>query len=119
MSSPRDGPDYLAAARRGGDWGQAMDGEGEPGLATAAEAAYWLRIYTEILEMEERVLKRIQDLMSTQSAQARREVELTNVPVIASQVERFRQRLGYWKARSLELDEARRPGGAAPEPVKP
>lgn len=96
-----------------------MDGEGEPGVANPVEAAYWLQIYTEILEMEEGVLRRIKDLMATQSAQARREVELTNVPVIESQVERFRQRLGYWKARSVELHEAGQPGTPAPEPVKP
>ena len=96
-----------------------MDGEGEPGVANPVEAAYWLQIYTEILEMEEGVLRRIKELMATQSAQARREVELTNVPVIESQVERFRQRLGYWKARSLELHDRHSPDGAVSEPVKP
>lgn len=88
-------------------------------MANPVEAAYWLQVYTEILEMEEGVLRRINDLMATQSAQARREVELTNVPVIESQVERFRQRLGYWKARSVELHDGHSPNGASPEPVQP
>jgi hypothetical protein len=44
--------------------------------------------------------------MATQSAEARREVELTNVPVVVAQAERFRQRLGYWEARVHELNGA-------------
>jgi hypothetical protein len=44
--------------------------------------------------------------MLTQSDTARREVELTNVPVVVAQAERFRQRLGYWSERveSLKLN---------------
>jgi hypothetical protein len=41
--------------------------------------------------------------MLTQSETARREVELTNVPVVVAQAERFRQRLGYWDARVVLL----------------
>jgi hypothetical protein len=96
----------IEAAMRGGDWTQAMDGEGPLGHATLTQALYWTRIYTEILAMEEKVLQRIQQLMAAQSAEARREVELTNVPVVVAQAERFRQRLGYWEARVLELDGA-------------
>ena len=98
-----DRPD-IAAATRGGDWSQAMDGEGPTAGATREEAAYWLQVYSEILAMEEKVLLRIEQLMSTQSAAARHEVELTNLPVVVAQVERFRQRRGYWAARMSELD---------------
>ena len=94
----------IDAAVRGGDWTQGMDGEGPLARATLKQALYWSNIYTEILAMEEKVLRRIEQLMAAQSAQARREVELTNVPVVVAQAERFRQRLGYWKARLLELD---------------
>jgi hypothetical protein len=94
--SPR--PD-IDAAVRGGDWSQAMDGEGIPADATLEHALYWRQIYVEILAMEEKVLDRIRQLMNTQSEEGRREVELTNVPVVVAQAERFRQRLGYWEAR--------------------
>ena len=94
----------VDAAERGGDWTQRMDGEGLPADAGMEQAVYWRRIYTEILEMEEKVLTRIRDLMQTQSETARREVELTNVPVVVAQAERFRQRLGYWEARVLDLE---------------
>ncbi|HSS60169.1 MAG TPA: hypothetical protein VLK30_01790 [Candidatus Limnocylindrales bacterium] len=105
LEKGKDRPD-IAAATRGGDWAHPMDGEGPPAGATRKEAAYWLRVYTEILAMEEKVLARIKQLMATQSAAARREVELTNVPVVVAQVERFRQRRGYWAARASELDGA-------------
>jgi hypothetical protein len=96
-------PDVDAAVR-GGDWSQAMEGEGIPADATLEHALYWRQIYTEILAMEEKVLDRIRQLMNTQSEVARREVELTNVPVVVAQAERFRQRLGYWEARVAQLN---------------
>jgi len=102
-SNDRLRPDMVAAAR-GGDASQAMDGEADPKSASMEQALYWRKIYREILTMEEKVMERIQDLMTTQSAQARREVELTNVPVVAAQAERFRQRLGFWTARVRELE---------------
>ena len=95
-------PDVVAA-ERGGDWTKRMDGEGVPGDANLEQAMYWTQVYTEILAMEEKVLARIRELMLTQSETARREVELTNVPVVVAQAERFRQRLGYWDARVVDL----------------
>ena len=83
-----------------------MDGEGLPKDGNIKQALYWKQIYTEILAMEEKVLVRIRELMLTQSEQARREVERTNIPVVVAQAERFRQRLGYWEARVIELDGA-------------
>jgi hypothetical protein len=83
-----------------------MNGEGVPDHATLKQALHWRQIYTEILEMEENVLMRIRQLMDRQSDEARHEVELTNVPVVVAQAERFRQRLGYWEARVHELNTA-------------
>jgi hypothetical protein len=99
----RERPD-IDAAIRGGDWSQRMDGEGAPDQSTLAEALYWKQIYTEILGMEEKVLARIRQLMHRQSDEARHEVEMTNVPVVVAQAERFRQRLGYWATRVEQLD---------------
>jgi len=36
--------------------------------------------------------------------EAQREAEETNLPVLASQVERFRHRLDYWVKRKRELE---------------
>lgn len=116
-SQTRPGRPDIDAAVRGGDWAQAMDGEDPVSHATLKQALYWTNIYTEILAMEKKVLARIEHLMAAQSVEARREVELTNVPVVVAQAERFRQRLGYWKARIIELDGAQ-PSRAAKRPVK-
>ena len=89
---------------RSGDWGQTVDGEGVLAGSTLERAIYWRQIYSEMLEMEERVLARIDLLMDTQSDVVKRELELANVPVVVAQAERFRERLGYWEARVTELD---------------
>ena len=103
VQSKRSRPD-IDAAVRGGDWTLGMNGEGVPGHATLKQALHWEQIYTDILEMEEKVLTRIRQLMDKQSDEARREVELTNVPVVVAQAERFRQRLSHWEARVHELN---------------
>ena len=93
-----DRPDIVAATR-GGDDSLGMEDEMAPAKASLEQALFWRGIYTEILEMEESVLARIRQLMAKQSPQARREVELTNVPVVVAQVERFRARRGIWESR--------------------
>jgi len=84
-----------------------MDGESAPESATIEQAVYWRQIYTDILAMEEKVLARIRELMRKQSDEGRREIELTNVPVVVAQAEKFRQRLSYWESRVTELGEIR------------
>jgi len=96
----------IAAAIRGGDWSVPMDGEGIPAEASLKQALYWQEIYVEILAVEENVLARILQLMARQSEVGRREVELTNLPVVVAQAEKFRQRLGYWEARLQQLTES-------------
>jgi hypothetical protein len=93
----------MAAARRGGDPNQLMDGEADLGTASMEQALFWTKVYGEIVAMEEKVMARVQELMAAESPTVRREVQLTNVPVIASQVERFRQRHEYWDLRVKEL----------------
>jgi hypothetical protein len=93
----------LAAALRGGDPEQMMDGEADLMTASMEQALFWRRAYGEIVAMEEKVMARVLELMAAESPTVRREVELTNVPVIASQVERFRRRHEYWEHRVREL----------------
>lgn len=93
----------LAAAIRGADPDQTMDGEADMGTASLEEALFWVGVYREILAMEEKVMDRVRQLMSAQSPLVRKEVELTNVPVIASQVSRFRHRHDHWKLKVSEL----------------
>ena len=94
----------VAAAIRGGDSEQGMDDERDISTSSLEEAMFWRRTYKEIVEMEEGVMARVHELMAKQSATTRREVELSNVPVIAGQLERFRFRLGGWEARLRQLE---------------
>jgi hypothetical protein len=105
-SAHRARPDIVAATR-GGDDSVGMDGEADPATASLEEAVFWRDIYAEILTMEESVLERIHQLMEGQSYQARREVELTNVPVVVAQAARFRARLGFWES-CVQARQARR-----------
>ena len=98
----------IATGIPDGGWSQTIDGVGVLPASTLESALYWRQVYSEMLEMEEKVLARIDLLMDTHSEEVKREVELTNVPVVVAQADRFRQRLGYWEARITELD-VRRP----------
>lgn len=94
----------VTAAERGGDPNQGMDGEADFKTASMDEAVFWRQVYSEILAMEEKVMSRVRELQSVQSAEVRAEVELSNVPVIAAQVARFRQRRDFWAGRVDELN---------------
>jgi len=94
---PPERPDIVAATR-GGENSIGMDDEPDPATATLEQARFWRNTYSEILTMEEAVLDHIHQLMAGQSPEARREVELTNVPVVVAQVVRFRARRGIWDA---------------------
>ncbi|HEY8739181.1 MAG TPA: hypothetical protein VIN56_01130 [Candidatus Dormibacteraeota bacterium] len=67
------------------------------------QALFWTEIYSEILAMEEKVVARIQELISAKSPTVRWEVEGTKVPVVAPHMERFRQRHEYWALKVKEL----------------
>jgi hypothetical protein len=96
----------MTAASRGGDPDQLMDGEADLSTASMEQALFWTKVYSEILAMETKVMQRVRELMAVESSTVRLEVELTNVPVIASQVERFRQRHEYWELRVKHLQRA-------------
>jgi hypothetical protein len=103
QEATQDRPDVVAAIR-GGDDSLGMEDEADLATATLEQAEFWRKIYTEILVMEEAVLERIKQLMADQTPLARREVELTNVPVVVAQAERFRSRLGFWESACERLD---------------
>jgi hypothetical protein len=101
-NAAQERPDIVAATR-GGDNGLGMEDEADLATASLEQAVFWTKVYTEILTMEESVLARIRQLMADQSPQVRREVELTNVPVVVAQAERFRSRLRLWEATHERL----------------
>jgi hypothetical protein len=93
----------IVAPVRGADPSQAVDGESDPKSASMVQTLLLRQIYRETLAMEETVMERIQALMAKLSPQARRELELTIVPMVSAQAERFRHRLGSGAASVREL----------------
>jgi len=108
-AGPRRARPDIEAAKRGGDWDQGMEGEGMPDEATLKQALFWTQIYDEILTFEENTLTRMRAMMVGHSTEARREIELTNVPVVVAQAEKFRMRHGYWSARVREIQSRKLP----------
>src|ERR1700728_1792543 len=106
-----DRPDIVAATR-GGDSSVGMDGEIDLTTASLEQALFWRDIYVEILAMEESILDRMHQLIEGLSPPARREVEVTNLPVVVAQSERFRSRLGFWEVVVTTLSKS------SPAPVR-
>jgi hypothetical protein len=90
------------AARKGADPHRLMEGE-DPNTQSVEAAHQWLKAYAELLELEADLLDVVAERMATMSGDARHEAEETNLPVIVTQMERFRYRLEFWRQRKLEL----------------
>ncbi len=93
----------VAAEERGGNPDQAMTSEPEGAIASLEEARFWRDTYAEILQMEVEVMARVNELMATATPAVRLEAEMSNVPVIGAQVDRFRHRHTFWTDRVAEL----------------
>lgn len=93
----------VAAARRGGDPDQGMTDEPSLANSSLAQAIFWRQVYSEILAVEEGIMARVRVLIEAESPEVRREVELSNLPVLTAQAHRFRQRRGFWSERISEL----------------
>jgi hypothetical protein len=94
---------------------RARNGRGDPGLnahlesqdlnTNSAEVArLWETTYTELIELERKVLAKVQALLPNLSAAARREAELTNVPMMVEHLQTFTYRRAWWRRRREELD---------------
>jgi hypothetical protein len=87
------------AAGRAGDSIQAIRAEHDQFEATITQALYMVRLYAEILAMDETVIRRIRQLVATQSDGGDREDSLNNLRLVLVQLEKVGQRIAYWNAR--------------------
>jgi hypothetical protein len=69
-------------------------------------ARLWENTYGELVDMERKVLAHVLTLMPGLSSSARREAELTNVPMLAQHLQTFMYRRAWWHRRREELDGA-------------
>jgi hypothetical protein len=76
-------------------------------LATEAldVARVWEEAYTELVELEERLLARIRELLPEMSPTARREAELSDVPMLVQHLQAFKYRRALWRRRVGELSD--------------
>ena len=96
----------LEAARRGSDLDRGMDDEAIPDEASAGTARHWISVYAQLTSLESHLLTEARELLPTLSRSARREAELTNLPLLESQLRRFRHRQELWEQRLGELERA-------------
>src|SRR2546426_5814941 len=93
----------AGAAWQGADLERPISGE-NPESESLEEARRWVRAYGHLVTLEQALFDLLAKMIPGMPGDAQREAELTNLPVIASQVERFRHRLDYWVKRERELE---------------
>ena len=70
--------------------------------ATLTQALYMVRMYTEILAMDETIIHRIRQL-AVKSTDGDDEGSLDNMRLILAQLEKIGRRIAYWNARLRSL----------------
>ena len=98
-----DEEEAAGAAWKGADLERPIEVE-NPESGSLAEAQRWIAVYHHLVNLEQQLLDMLARLIPTMPAPARKEAEETNLPVLASQVERFRHRLAFWQKRRDELE---------------
>ena len=94
----------AGAAWEGADLERPIDGE-NPETDSPAEARHWVSVYSNLVELEQNLMDMLARMIPVMPGDAQREAEETNLPVLASQVERFRHRLEYWSKRRANLEK--------------
>jgi len=100
----------AVAAWEGADLERPIEGE-DPESASLRDAQRWIAVYRHLVNLEQELFDVMARMIPSMPADAQKEAEETNLPVIASQVERFRHRLDFWTRRRDELDLMRPKGG--------
>jgi hypothetical protein len=70
---------------------------------TITQAQYMIRIYSEILAMDETIMERVRQLVVKESENGEREADLTNMRLILAQLEKIGRRIAYWNSRVRAL----------------
>src|SRR5258708_7386364 len=76
-------------------------------------AKFWHSAYDELVRMEEQLLGQLEEMLPKLSRAARREAELTNLPMINEQLQMFKYR------RQREPERRAAPHRPAPRPPQP
>jgi hypothetical protein len=93
----------AGAAWQGADLERPLSGE-DPESGSLGEALHWIAVYHQLVNLEQELLDVLARFIAGMPDAAKKEAEETNLPVLASQLERFRHRLAYWQRRRDELE---------------
>src|ERR1700704_2505364 len=93
----------IEAARKGGDIDRPIAGE-DPDTRAPETAYRWWKVYGELEKLETALVDHFAAQTAEMSAEARREALETNLPVLLSQLQRFRTRHAYWRQRAREIE---------------
>lgn len=96
-------PEAVGAAWEGADLERPIAGE-NPESESLEEARRWVGVYSHLVKLEQELMDLMAAMITKMPDEARREAEQTNLPVLASQAERFRHRLYFWSRRRAELE---------------
>ena len=102
MASKKE--EAAEAAWEGADLERPIDGE-DPRSESLQDARHWVTVYSHLVQLEQSLFDMLARMIPRMPADAQREAEETNLPVLASQVERFKHRLRYWSKRRRELEK--------------
>jgi hypothetical protein len=97
------GQEAAGGAWEGADLERPILGE-DPESDSLEEARRWVSVYSHLVKLEQDLLDVLAGMIPTMPDEAQMEAEQTNLPVLASQVERFRHRLEFWSKRRAELE---------------
>ena len=100
MASEKE--EAAGAAWEGADLDRPIDGE-DPESESPKEARRWILTYRHLVNLEQELFDVLARLIPSMPREAQQEAEQTNLPLLASQVERFRHRLAYWVNRERAL----------------
>ncbi len=67
-------------------------------------ARFWHNAYDELVRMEEQLLGQLEGMLPKLSRAARREAELTNLPMINEHLQTFKYRRAHWHERVESLN---------------
>ena len=67
-------------------------------------ARFWHSAYDELVRMEEQLLGQLEQMLPKLSRAARREAELTNLPMINEHLQTFKYRRAHWSERVESLN---------------
>jgi hypothetical protein len=95
--------DPKEAADRSVDPDALLDGE-DPRSRHPDDVRHWISAYSELIEYKERLLATSsRDRATMENPSARTETAEVDVPILRTELGRYRRRLDFWQRRNSEL----------------